>query len=424
MSPRVRPAEAGEAAELRYLRSPRAIRERCEALYALALRGELRHWAVDESRLDAIARARGARRRARPTPTCAPSRGTAAGGISRPAASIACARSTNASSASRPPTTTSASPRASISRSPACSSTRGPETGGGTVRGGKTYSRSEGIAVASYDLFVAGAFSNDPARAPLRADADALEGVTAAGLARGLQVDGDNPMVGVEGRAALLQRLGAAVRARPELGGQTRRVRPAASARGPGRSPPGRRPAGRGARSAGIDLAGARGLRRTEPRRRVDARAPPARVPLAQALAVAHVLALRAARAGRADHRRAGRAHRAGRVPQRRPLRRRRRARSEARGRALGRARGLVRRGHRVARAHRSRCSIERPSGCARSWVSRRPSSLSRRCSRAARGAPGRELAAEKRAGRRPAPARAQRWYGLLRTSPWPPTSS
>ena len=47
---------AGGDAELRYLRSPRAIRERCEAIYALGLRGDLRHWTIDESRLDAVAR--------------------------------------------------------------------------------------------------------------------------------------------------------------------------------------------------------------------------------------------------------------------------------------------------------------------------------------------------------------------------------
>ena len=86
--------------------------------------------------------------------------------------------------------------------------------------GGQTYSRSEGIAVASYDLFVAGAFSDDPDGAPLRADAGALERVTGGSLARGLQVSDDNPMVGVEGRAAILQRLGAAVRAAPAWGGR------------------------------------------------------------------------------------------------------------------------------------------------------------------------------------------------------------
>jgi hypothetical protein len=85
---------------------------------------------------------------------------------------------------------------------------------------GASYARSEGIAVASYDLFVAGAFSNDPTGSPLRADADALERVTAASLAEGLQVSDSNPMVGLEGRAALLQRLGRAVRDTPAWRGR------------------------------------------------------------------------------------------------------------------------------------------------------------------------------------------------------------
>jgi hypothetical protein len=86
--------------------------------------------------------------------------------------------------------------------------------------GGETYSRSEGIAVASYDLFAAGAFSDGGARVPCRADAAALEKTTGASLARGLQVTSENPMVGVEGRAALLRRLGAVVREAPGWGGR------------------------------------------------------------------------------------------------------------------------------------------------------------------------------------------------------------
>jgi hypothetical protein len=207
---------AGDAAELRYLRSPRAIRERCEALYALALRGELRHWAVDESRLDAIAR-----RVVQTTQAAYPdvraipghSRWThfLAGGIDRVRA------------LDERLETLDDDERLAARFDLVIPSVLLDAGAGDRWRyraGGTTYSRSEGIAVASYDLFVAGAFSNDPARAPLRADADALERVTAAGLARGLQVDEDNPMVGVEGRAALLRRLGAAVRATPEWKGR------------------------------------------------------------------------------------------------------------------------------------------------------------------------------------------------------------
>jgi hypothetical protein len=76
---------------------------------------------------------------------------------------------------------------------------------------GHNYARSEGLAVASYDMFVAGAFSSDSG-APYRADAQALATLDAARLAAGFQVTPENPLVGLEGRAALLRRLGERIR--------------------------------------------------------------------------------------------------------------------------------------------------------------------------------------------------------------------
>jgi len=67
--------------------------------------------------------------------------------------------------------------------------------------------RSEGLGVASLRLFESGALSatEDPLRA------DALERLDAAALAGAFQVTADNPLVGLDGRAALLRRLGATV---------------------------------------------------------------------------------------------------------------------------------------------------------------------------------------------------------------------
>ncbi|RAK60687.1 DUF1688 domain-containing protein [Phenylobacterium hankyongense] len=73
---------------------------------------------------------------------------------------------------------------------------------------GAVLGRSEGLGVASLRLFESGALSSDPAD-PLRADA--LDRVDAALLARAFQVSEDNPLVGLDGRAALLRRLGEAV---------------------------------------------------------------------------------------------------------------------------------------------------------------------------------------------------------------------
>lgn len=73
---------------------------------------------------------------------------------------------------------------------------------------GAVLGRSEGLGVASLRFFQAGAMSAEPGD-PLRADA--LDRVDAAMLAAAFQVSADNPLVGLEGRAALLRRLGEAV---------------------------------------------------------------------------------------------------------------------------------------------------------------------------------------------------------------------
>ncbi len=75
---------------------------------------------------------------------------------------------------------------------------------------GQQFQRSEGLGVASFRAFVAGTFSASP-QDPLRADADALQRVDASLLRTLFQSGSDNPMVGLDGRAALLARLGQAL---------------------------------------------------------------------------------------------------------------------------------------------------------------------------------------------------------------------
>ncbi|MBY0295212.1 MAG: URC4/urg3 family protein [Methylobacterium sp.] len=82
-------------------------------------------------------------------------------------------------------------------------------------RTGETYARSEGLAVASFDLFVSGLFSEVP-EDPFRVDARALASLTEADLAQGFQVSPTNPLVGLSGRTALLNRLGQVVAADPD----------------------------------------------------------------------------------------------------------------------------------------------------------------------------------------------------------------
>ena len=84
---------------------------------------------------------------------------------------------------------------------------------------GLSLARSEGLAIASFDMFRAGGFSSDGLR-PCRVDAAALATIDAATLARHFQVAPDNPLIGLEGRGALLRRLAAALADRPDLFGR------------------------------------------------------------------------------------------------------------------------------------------------------------------------------------------------------------
>ena len=84
------------------------------------------------------------------------------------------------------------------------------------------YVRSEGLGVATFCAFLAGAFSASPGE-PMRVDAAALTEIDAKTLGRWFQVRSDNPLLGLEGRAALLRRLGDVLETRPDQFGLTSR---------------------------------------------------------------------------------------------------------------------------------------------------------------------------------------------------------
>jgi len=81
---------------------------------------------------------------------------------------------------------------------------------------GLVAARSEGLALASLRWFESGALSDDPDD-PLRVDAAALRRVDQRALDEAFQATAAVPLVGSAGRAALLNRLGAAVAANAEL---------------------------------------------------------------------------------------------------------------------------------------------------------------------------------------------------------------
>ncbi|RFB81263.1 URC4/urg3 family protein [Methylovirgula sp. 4M-Z18] len=90
---------------------------------------------------------------------------------------------------------------------------------------GASYARSEGLAIASLDMFEVGCFSMCSAD-PLRADASKLRALRVEDLQKGFQASAANPLAGLEGRVDLLRALGRAVAAQPEFFGRHDGPRP------------------------------------------------------------------------------------------------------------------------------------------------------------------------------------------------------
>lgn len=84
---------------------------------------------------------------------------------------------------------------------------------------GSSHSSSEGLALASLDLFNDGFFSSDPA-VKTRVNSYALINLDDERFARGMQVSRQNMLAGFNGRAKLLKQLGAALEAHPEFFGK------------------------------------------------------------------------------------------------------------------------------------------------------------------------------------------------------------
>jgi hypothetical protein len=90
---------------------------------------------------------------------------------------------------------------------------------------GLTLGRSEGLALASLRMFEKGSFSGH-SDDPLRADGAKLASLTVDDLAKGFKVTIDNPLPGIEGRVALLARLGRHVMTHADVFGMEDMPRP------------------------------------------------------------------------------------------------------------------------------------------------------------------------------------------------------
>ncbi len=206
----------------RSLLSAAAVRERSHQLLQAGLEGRLQHFTVDVGRLEACAdEVVKTIREAYPSldiPFHARWRHFAAGGHERWDAVMHGAPWESAADMAR-----AAFDLAIVSV--LLDAGAGPRWRYEEGRTGEAYARSEGLAVASLDMFVSGAFSTRP-EDPFRVDAGALLTLTAEDLAAGFQVGPDNPLVGLEGRASLLNRLGRTVATNPDIFGHADDPRP------------------------------------------------------------------------------------------------------------------------------------------------------------------------------------------------------
>ena len=216
------PNSSLETRAARSLLSATAVRERAHQILNHGLEGRLQHFTVDLSRLEPCADEVVATiREAYPSldiPFHARWRHFSAGGHDRWDAVMHGAPWQNAAEMAR-----SAFDLAIVSV--LLDAGAGPQWRYEEGRTGETYARSEGLAVASFDMFIGGAFSSRP-EDPFRVDADVLLSLTAEDLAVGFQVSADNPLVGLEGRASLLNRLGRVVATNPDVFGEHDDPRP------------------------------------------------------------------------------------------------------------------------------------------------------------------------------------------------------
>jgi hypothetical protein len=204
-----------ELETVEYLRTPAAIRQKCDRLFNLALEDKLRYFRVDLTKLDKAANyAIEVTREQYPDfniPFHSRWRHFEVGNVSRLAEFDAAL------------TEFSLIEQAKIKFDLAIVSVL-LDAGAGAdwqycePETGQVYRRSEGLAIASFRMFCQGIFSSN-SDFPWQADARGLSQLKLETLAAGFQVSPENPLIGLSGRLELLQRLGNTICQHPLLFG-------------------------------------------------------------------------------------------------------------------------------------------------------------------------------------------------------------
>jgi len=197
-----------------YLRTPLAIRARCENILEAGLAGKLAHFSVEMSALPAVVDEVVTVTRAQYPSLEIPVHGRMnhfrAGGVDRVTALDELIASNPADEQARIWIDL-------VVVSVLLDAGAGDAWTYHEVETGQRIARSEGLAVASYWAFRSGLFSSDPAAHPYRVDASALQALDPAALAAAFQVRDDNPLVGFDGRVALVRALGSAIASTPDV---------------------------------------------------------------------------------------------------------------------------------------------------------------------------------------------------------------
>jgi Protein of unknown function (DUF1688) len=198
-----------------FLRSPVAIRERCEQIFAMVCEGKSRHFGCDFTQLDGVAdyviEVMRSEYPGNEIPFHSRWRHFEAGGVSRLASLdemlLGLTKEDKA-----------------IAKFDLAIVSVLLDAGAGDAwlyyerETGLGFRRSEGLAVASFRMFCQGAFSSND-KHPLQVDAQKLQAFTEPELGDGFGVDSGNPLVGLSGRLKLLQKLGEVLLSSPKMFG-------------------------------------------------------------------------------------------------------------------------------------------------------------------------------------------------------------
>ena len=192
-----------------YLRTPQAIRERCRQIYDLATKGELAHFNLHPERLDTVTHLVGAETtRNYPdlnVPYHSRWRHFNVGDLDRN-------QVVNEILAPLTPKERCRSKIELAILSVLLDAGAGDVWGFTDKNSGSRHKRSEGLAVASLYAYGDGVFGPEP----FVATSAVLKAIAPAQLGAAFQVTKDNPLLGLEGRCALLNNLGRVIESHPQ----------------------------------------------------------------------------------------------------------------------------------------------------------------------------------------------------------------